>query len=269
MNIRRALITPAVAALAAIAIACGGGDGEKETASNAPSSGGSAAGTAQFVDLRASTSKLEDLKSFRYDFAMKLDFGALPSGGSKPEDALGEAFAAAFLGALSDIKAEGSFVAPNQTEGKVRFGGEEIAYVQIGDKAWVKMGSSWEPTSASSDFASGITSSPTDLFQDLLPMEVLRGAKTSQESVNGVKATKYSFDKQALESLVKQFGEDTADFEDVDTAKFDIWLNEGSIPVKILMEIAGKSDAGQKMSVRLELNVRDINSDSIKIRPPA
>jgi hypothetical protein len=269
LSIRRVLCLPLVAALAAIAIACGGdAKPANESASSAPGSGASS-NTAQFVDLRASTSKLEELKSFRFDFAMKLDLGALPSSGSSNSgDALGEAMMAALFGSLGDIRAEGAYVAPNQVEGKVRFGGQEMGYVQIGEKAWVKQGANWQATSASSDLAAGFSASPTELFEEFLPEQVLRGAKTSRESVNGVSTTKYSFDKKSLENVAKELGEDTADFDDVTEMNFDIWLMDGNVPVKVLMAIAGKGEGGQSMSMRLEMNVRDINSDSIRIRPP-
>jgi len=70
-----------------------------------------------------------------------------------------------------------------------------------------------------------------------------------------------------LANVATELGE-AADFQDVTDANIDLWLMDGNVPVKILMSFAGKDASGNKMSMKLELNIRDINSSSISIKPP-
>ncbi len=203
------------------------------------------------IDLAKSAASLETLKSFRFDVSMKIDF----TGGSS---------ASALFGALGDIKASGAVVAPDQVDVRLSLFGQDFGYVQIGDKAWEKKGANWEPTDAAD---SGFDFKPEDLFKDFLPDQVLKVAKTSSETVNGVKATRYSFDKKALEQLVGDLGQQ-ADFTSVDSATLDIWLTADDIPAKVSMDVSGKADAGQKVSLKLEMNIYGINDPSIKIKPP-
>jgi hypothetical protein len=243
--------------LAALAVACGG-DKPNPVASLA-------GGSANSVDLSQSSAKLMALESFRFDVSIKMDLGDLLSGAGSTEDEFGAAFAELLLGLFGEIKAEGAFIAPDKIDVKMTMAGEEMAFIQIGDKAWMKEGGVWQVTEAE-DFDSVLSATPADLF-DLLPDQILNGAKTSSERVNGVQATRYSFDRKALEDIAKSFGED-ADFKDVTEANIDVWLTQEQIPVKVSVNMGGKDDSGQSMSIRMELNVRDINSGSIQIRPP-
>jgi hypothetical protein len=237
-----------------LAVACGGDQDP-----------GTPGAVAAPLDLASTADNLASLRSFRFDVAIKLDITAPKSSGSS-DDAFGDAFAGALLGLLGDIKAEGALVAPNSVEMKMSMAGQEFAFVQIDNDAWVKYGSTWEKTVAS---ASGFDfSSPSDLITDFLPQEALAGAKTSQETVNGVKTTRYSFDKKALEKLAQDMGETTAGLDELTSAKLDVWLTADNIPVKIVMDFAGKDESGQQMAMKMEMNVKDINSDSIKIKPP-
>lgn len=252
----RRILVPLFALLAAAAItACGGDD---KSASTSGGSGGSKppAGVLDRVDLAQSVQNIQELKSFRFDIAMKIE----TTGGSSADNAL----AAAFLGAIGDIKASGAFVAPDQSDVKMTMFGQEFSYVQIGDKAWLKTGNTWkavDPEETSMGFGT------EDLLSDLIPAEVLRGAKTSREKVNGVETVRYSFDKKALEALAAQLGE-TADLSDVDTANLDIWLNADNIPVKLSVVVSGQDEDGQKMSVKIDMNITNINDGSIRIKPP-
>jgi hypothetical protein len=224
-------------------------------------------GAGQTLDLTDTADKLTALQSFRFDFQMQMDFPDIPATGSE-EDAFGAAFASAFLSILSDIKAEGAFVSPDKVDAKMSFGGEEVSFIQIGNRSWTKSGSTWkeEPVTGPLGLDLGL-GSPTDFLTEFLPGEVLRGAKTSKERMNGVDTTRYSFDKAALEKLVAESGEDVADFQKVSKAKLDVWLSAENIPMKVLMDIAGEDKDGQDMGMRLEMNIRDLNGN-ITIKPP-
>jgi hypothetical protein len=266
---KRLLFAPLAGLSIALLVACGG---DKKDSNDSSSSGGSSnssrqastGSSTQSLDLSKSGTKLADLKSFRFDLSMKLNLGSLGSGASSSnpstEDAFGAAMIGALLGGLGDIKAEGAFVSPDKSDVKLRLAGQEIAMVQVGDKAWVKFGNTWQATDAGDSLLG--SSSPADMFKEFLPNEVLKGAKTKKETVNGVKTTRYSFDKKALEAL----GEE-ADLKEVSQADLDIWVNDDNVPVKVTMSMAGKDEKGQKVSVELQMNIKDINGN-ISIKAP-
>ncbi|MPZ50313.1 MAG: hypothetical protein GEU75_13615 [Dehalococcoidia bacterium] len=243
----------------AFVLACGG---DKDATGGGDSGGNGSGAVAGPLDLSSTADKLAQLKSFRFDMAMKLE---VPMGATGGED--DDAFGAALLGLFGDIKAEGAFVAPNNMQITMNMAGQEIGIVQIGNDAWTKFGSTWQKTTAE-EVGIDIGSSPTELITEFLPQEILAGAKTKEETINGARATRYSFDKAALETLATEMGESAADLKTLTDANLDVWLNGDGIPVKILMEMAGTDDTGQKLSMNLELNVKDLNSDSIQIKPP-
>jgi hypothetical protein len=253
MNRLRLPLLAALVVLFAFVLACGKDD--SSSTSSAP------LGVSESLDMEKVAEAMQGLKSFRFDMVMKLDIGSR-SGSTDPSDA----FAALLLGALGDIKASGAYVAPDQMEMTMTILGQEMGYVEIGSRAWVKMGGSWQATPPSGlgfDFAS-----PTDLFNDVLPAQALTGARTSREKVNGVDTVRYSFDRAALESAAQALGESTADFADLTEMSLDIWISGDGIPVKLTLDASGRDESGQRMGIRLEVNLRDINSDSIRIRPP-
>lgn len=255
----RRFFLPFFAALAVVALAACAGKDKDSTASTTSDSPAPPAAVLDRIDLAKSAASLETLHSFRFDITMKVEASA-PSGAS-PEDELGAAILG-LLGAFGDIKASGAVVAPDQAEIHMMLFGEEFGYVQIGDRAWEKTGGGWTPTTPDGSFEM----KPGDLFGDLIPAEVLKGAKTSTETVNGVQATRYSFDKKALESMLTDLGEQ-ADFTSVDRASLDIWMNADNVPVKMTMDIAGVSE-GQSLGLKMEMNIKNINDPSITIKPP-
>lgn len=268
------LVLPVVAGfLLALVIACGGGDdkaasGDASAPVNAAPSGSQPSGggtTSQVLDLASTRSKLLDLRSFRFDMALKMDLGDALKPTSEDDDALGSAFAALLLGAFGDIKAEGAFVAPDSAEMKLKLGGMDVSFVQIGDKAWVRYLGAWQEADPESDL--GFGQSPTEMFEQFLPAEVLKGARTSRETMNGQQTTRYAFDKKSLEELAEDLGEDAGGLGELSSANLDVWLTDEDIPVKVVLDMTGKDEGGNNVSMQLTMNVRDINAD-IKIKPP-
>ena len=268
----KAILMGGAGLLAALAVACGGGDSD-EAGSNGDTNGGNggeavagndapAGGSAQqTVNLNESAARLSELTSFRFDMSMAFDFGE--SADSEDPDA---ALAAAMMAAFGNISAEGAFVAPDSMAITASFIGQEFSFVQIGDEAWERVGDTWEPTTAEASLFS--MEDPASMVTDFLPDEVLEVAETSRETINGVDAIRYSFDKETLEAAATELGEDTSDFAELTNANLDIWLTEDGIPVRILMDISGQDETGSAMSMNLEMNISDINSDSVTIERP-
>jgi hypothetical protein len=260
----RPLLIAGIGLMLAFVVACGGGDKSSTDVPAGSISAGSGILVSGGLDLSKAASAIEELKSFRFDLSLKMEFSGVS--GNSAEDM----FAALLLGALGDIKASGAYVAPDKTETTITFAGQEIGYIQIGNQAWMKMGGVWTPTTASDALGFNF-GSPTDLFEDFLPQEVLKGAKTSRERVNGVDTTRFSYDKQSLLVLAEEFGAMAGDLDDIDDLKefsLDVWVTDSGIPVKLLMNIVAEDATVERFGIKLEANIKDINSN-ITIRPPA
>jgi hypothetical protein len=258
MSTLRWLLVPIAAALLGLSAACGGDDDG--------GSAGDGGSVSTELDLSSVATDLLELRSFRFDMSLKMDFD-LGAMASEEEDEFSAGLAAAFLLLLSNIQMEGTYVAPDSFDMKMQVAGEEVHIIQIGNRAWINEGSGWEETDADTG-ALSFLGDPSEMGLDFLPQEVLRNAKTKSEKVNGIETTRYSFDKKALEALAAELGEDTAGLEEIDTARLDVWMTKDNIPVKIAMDVKGTAEDGSKMAITMEFNVTDLNSDRIKIEAP-
>ncbi|HEX5141277.1 MAG TPA: hypothetical protein VFX19_10055 [Dehalococcoidia bacterium] len=259
----RWFIAPLAAALVFLAVACGGDKKDNDSA-NADTPGGGGAATSQALDLSSAAESLLDVKSFRFNLSLKLNVDD-PTGGSGSDD---NAFGAAMLALLGNINVNGAYVSPDRYEVQTKLFGQDVHAIQIGDQAWVNDGSGWTETESADDLGMfGLSGSPTDLLNEFLPEEVLSGAKTKQEKVNGVDTTRYSFDKKSLSDLAEKLGEDTGQFDEVDDLNLDVWVTKDNLPVKIALKGSGESE-GTKMSVEVNFNITDLNDSGIKIEKP-
>lgn len=255
-------------------VACGGHkaattarDPSTPPARSASTNSGEAKPPTDTLNLGQLTEGLSDLKSFRFSASLKMDLGDIAASLSDDEDDLGAALGASFLALFSDIKLEGAVHLPDKSHFKMTFAGETMEYIQVGAKAWMKEGGAWEETEPDPNFAFNADSSPLDMFTSALPDDVLKGAKTSRQRVNGVDTTHYSFDKEALDQLAATVGDSLGSNEEIASANLDIWLTNEGVPVKVVMDVAGKDESGQAISFKLEMNITDINSN-IEIKPP-
>lgn len=257
----RWLLAPVAVGLLSLVVACGGKD--DNAASNKDSGGGGTGGSvSKELDLSNAATVLMELRSFRFDLGLKLDFDA---SATSEDNALGADFANAFLELFKDIKMEGVYLAPDSFDITIELAGEKVHMIQIGDDAWIDKGDGWEATSLGADVG---FLNPSDLAFDLIPQEVLKNAKTKQEKVNGLDTTHYSFDKASLEAVARDMGQATVDFQEIDAAKLDVWLLNGDIPVKMALSMKGKADDGSNVAIDLEFTISDLNSDKIKIERP-
>ena len=271
----RWLLTPISTVLLVFAVACGGASDDESGNTDATGSGVASGSSASppraqtggqtaangTLNVANVASSLEAIESFRFDLRLEMDFDG--DGGSG-----GDAEAAAMLMALlGNIEAEGAYLAPDSYEMSMSFFGMEVQIVQIGDEVWTNDGSGWVA-------GAGLSmpfdmSSPADLAFEFIPLAELAGAETSSENVNGVETTRYSFDKESLAALAEAAGESTGieDLSEVDTMTLDVWLTSDGVPVKLQMAVQGESD-GAHVSVKMELNVTDLNDSSITIERP-
>jgi hypothetical protein len=259
---------PLLAGLLALTVACGGDDDDDAQSTNdGGSTSGGGAAVSQELNLAEAATQLMELRSFRFNLAFSLDFdlGDLetPEG---EDDEFGAAFAEAFLMLFSDISMEGAYVAPDSVEMQMSIAGEDVSYVQIGNEAWMDDGSGWTETEPDAAELSPF-GDPMSFTTELLPDAVLENAEISEEEIDGRDAIHYHFDKDSLEAAVAALGEDTADFADIEEMELDVWLIEGSIPVKIVISVSGTDPEGGKIAIDAEFSITDINED-IEIERP-
>ncbi len=250
------VLAPAVLFLVALSLAACGGKGDDSAGALPPGA------VLDRIDLASTLQSVQTLSSFRFDFTMKLEVQSKGSSGAGGNPAA-DAFAQALMQGLRDVKGGGAVAGPDQFEVSLSAMGQEVGFVQIGDKAWVKAGKGWVPSGTA-----GLgTVRPQDIAAGLIPDQVLKVAKTSREKMNGVETIRYSFDKKALQQLAQDLHE-TVDVASVDQADVDVWLNADNIPVRVAMKFAGEDEDGSKVSLTLELNLKDINDPSIQIKAP-
>ena len=224
------------------------------------------------INVSQVTANLEEISSFRFDFNLKMDLGLseMDSLDAEGEDA----FAALLLALFSDIEAEGTYVAPDRSSLSMKIFGMEFETITIGEESWSNDGTGWSLDEPGEGFESEFSlpfdmTSPGELASDFFPEEELRGAKTSQETVNGFETTRYSFDKESLQALAEAAGEETGmeDLSDMDEMTLDVWVTSDGIPVKMKVVASGESE-GSDVSIDLEFNIKDLNDPSISIQRP-
>jgi hypothetical protein len=248
---------PLTAALAVLALLLAGCSGN-----SSPGAGSAAppAAVLDEVDLAKSIANLQELKSFSFELNLTLD---LP----KPvADASGDTTGAALLGALSNVVAKGSYVAPDKMQVTISLLGQDWQVVVIGEKAWVKVAGAWQQVDIGQ---LDLWPDPQALFGGVLPSDVLKVATTSREKVNGVEAVRYSFSKADIEALARDLGRGGLSFDKVDEVSLDLWLNADNIPVRVAMDLAAKTEDGQKVAMKLTVNVTHIDDPSAEVKPPA
>ena len=262
----RWLLAPVAMGFLALAIACGGKDDGATSNNDSGSNSGGGRSVSRELDLSNAATDLMELRSFRFEVALKMDFDMSGMSPGDDEDEFGAAFANAFLALFSNIKMEGAYLAPDSFDISMELAGEKVHMIQIGDEAWINEGSGWKATDPGEDLS--FFGNPSDLAFDLLPQEVLKNAKIKSEKVNGIDTTRYSFDKASLEAVARDMGEETAGLEEIDEAKLDVWVTEGNVPVKIVLNMKGKAEDGSDLSIDLDFAIKDLNSDKIKITRP-
>lgn len=268
-KLRWALAPIAVGVLTLVA-ACGGDDNDNSNnqGDTNGSAGGGGASASQELNLAQAATRLAELRSFRFNltFNLDIDLEGLQGLEDSEDDEFGAAFAAAFLALFSDISMEGAYVAPDSFDMQMSIAGEEVRYIQIGNEAWVNEGSGWAPTTPDGGDLSFL-GDPTTFATDILPDAVLQNAEISEDSVGGIPATRYHFDKESLEAVAESLGEDTAEFAEIDEMELDVWIIEGNIPVKFAINAAGTDTDGVMMAFQASFEITDINGDIDIERP--
>ncbi len=232
-------------------VACGGDDGD------------AAEGSAVAVG-EVTLASPDQLTSFRYTLMIEVSSG--------------EGDEAASLAVDLSMEFSGAVITPDREQStiKVDFGFFKIEAetIRIGDQSWTReSGGEWEADSAGADvlpleFAAG----PIEIlggseFSSL--QQVIAGLSGTTQRVNGVDAVRYDLTaEQFAQAFPNQDDGDAFSTGDLDELTVSLWVaRDSGIPVRLILEgVTTGDDSGG--SVRLELNLTDLNSSSITIEPP-
>ena len=167
-----------VSALAALTLwACSGGGTPPTT--EAPTDAGTVTPAESMVE--ASCAAIEDIDSYRYSIALKLETPAFQQPEEATPNPLSE-FAEALTGLFRDMELEGAFVAPDRSQAVLRFQGEDLELRTIGDNSWIRVGATWQeqPSTPGEEALLTPSSVCADLVRDLAPSLVAHQARTNR-----------------------------------------------------------------------------------------
>ena len=217
----------------------------------------------------ASCQGIDELDSYRYSIVVKLQAPAFETKpGASPAAPLGE-FAETLTALLSDFEIRGAHVAPDRTQAILQFEEDEVEVRAIGDKRWERFGTTWEHQTTPSPEIEFLT--PTIVCEDIV-LEIADGLDQSQaqeEEVNGVETARYTLDKADLSLLPQLLGATDPGTELPDEFQVDVWLaKDGEWPVKLDISADDTDEQGNPLSMRLFMELRDVNDRGISIDEP-
>ena len=289
------LILGGIAALAAVAIILflvlkGGGGNDKETAlglptavvptasgsqpTTAPTSraGGqptAAPTTRSGAGTQGSGGKLADLDSYRYSLKIEGTGGPL-SDVAATFGALQTGSAASTQGLVMEVT--GAYIKPDKSQQSLKLGNFTVDFTTIGKQQWttafgIKSGPD-TATRSTEDY-----SFAASIWDDGLLDSFSAFSCSGSETINGVQTKKCGVDANALSTLIDAFGGLTGDpssgIKSIASGSMQAWLaQQGNYPVRISVDLKGKGSDSKDFSLKMSLDVTDINSSAIKIDPP-
>jgi hypothetical protein len=251
-----------VGLLAALAAACGGGGEPQAEGTPTPTPTGEDAALAP-------CQALQELKAYRYSVELRLEspepsetpVGPQPT----PISTITRDFGGPFL---FEYTIETSFVAPDRFEALMTPGsGEPTAMIAIGKQVWVQLAGVWTAAEQPYD----IPYTPPVVCEAILPDLDLSQAEPQEEKANDVNTLHYTFSQVSSEQAWAKIYGAGSDL-DILLKKLDVnlWLEEkGNWPVRIELSSSGVYGDGRELRVHLLLDIRDANSDDIRVEPPS
>lgn len=255
----RRLLIILVGLVGVLAVGCGGGNGDGNGGDGNGGAGNGGAGT-PVGNLECQMPA--DIESYRFTMTMTME----------QAEGLDEAAEGGLLAGLTDMRVEGTFVAPDRGELLMEYGGTELRGITIGDDEWVKLGESdWQEATE----ATGRVTFAGDVCEDFAVPDV-GGLEGSEERVNDVDTYHYHLDELETSDVAQFFsggrvGE--TDEEDLGAelqeGTLDLWLAvEGNWPVRVEGEFRLQDEEGAEATVSLSIDVKDVNDPDIKVEPP-
>jgi hypothetical protein len=265
MALRR--IRPGLLAIAmllfslALAIACGGQEEPQPGESPTPEGG-----------ALSSCEALEELKAYRYTVYLLVESPEPPENATPPPPTPGTTIIRNILHpVLFDYTIEASYVAPDRLDAMtiqwLPVSGEEreLPIVIIGDRRWFMLADQWVE-----DPRVPLSYRPLDICSAIFPDLDLSQAEPRSESVNGVKTLYYSLaDVFSEQGMARIFGPGSEMDILLKRLNVDLWLAEdGGWPARMEIRSSGFFGDGREFRVELTVDLRDVNSEEIKVEPP-
>jgi hypothetical protein len=210
--------------------------------------------------------KLVDLTSYCYTLKLKGSGGPLAD--------LGGAVAPTNAAATISMAVEGAYVKPDKGEMKMKLGSLEVGQTTIGRQQWVSSGGLTQgPTQISAPEAEDLSFAAQFWDEGLLPSTGKLTCANNRETVNGAATRKCAIDQATFEQLRRTaggiFSAEESGIRDINRFAFETWLTDSGHPARLRIDMAGKDVNGKEFSIKVELDVRNMNSDRINIRPPS
>lgn len=245
--------------LIALAAACGGG-GEEESPTPPPTGEDGAV---------ASCQALQNLKSYRYTVNLELESTEPPeTPPAVPPTATGTVAPESPAPRRFTYDIDASFVAPDRSEAVITAGLQApFTMIAIGDDVWAQVGANWRPAPEQT----GIPYKPSDICQAVLPDLDLSQVEPQEEKVNDVDSLFYTFSQASLpESMANIFGPGSDMDILIKTLDVELWLAEkDERPVRLDISGGGVYADGAELLLHLSMDIRDANSDDIRVEPPS
>jgi len=261
-GIRLCLLAIAMLLLSlALATACGGG--EKSQPGESPTPVGSTSPPCE---------AMQELKSYRYTVHLLVESGEPSENATTPLPTP----SATITGQTSspfvfDYTIDASYVAPDRidamTTETVHATGEErqLPIVVIGDRRWYKVADEWVENPSVP-----LAYRPADICSAILPDVDLSQAEPGRENVNGVNTLHYSLtDVFSEQGMAQIFGAGSNMDILLKRLNVDLWLAEDEgWPARMEIRSSGLFSDGRELRVELTAELRDVNSEEIKVEPP-
>lgn len=253
LRVRRASWTWAsiavLALLVSLAAACDGGGKPTPVASPTTSV--------------ASCEALAALKTYRYAVALKLE--VTPSATSTEPEA--QATPLTPGGNVFEYGIDASFVAPDSVEAVITGGSSPFSMIVIGDTTWIELASTWKETVRQQY---DVPYRPPTLCAGVLPDLDLSQVSPVEEQLNGVDTLRYEFMQAYSEKgMARIFGGSSDMDRYLKYLDVQLWLpKKGAWPVRMVVDAKGSYPDGRELKLHLTLDVKDANSDDIKVGPP-
>jgi hypothetical protein len=246
-----------------LAAACGGGSEPEAEGSPTPPPAGEDGTLPPCEAFRA-------LETYRYTVDVTLESPEPsenpPESQSTPTSSVTDPFTEPYL---FEYDIDASFVAPDRIQALITSGWleEPFGMIDIGGQVWMQTGVGKEWRS----FETGVPYKPFDICEGVVPILDLSLVEPQQEKVNEVETLHYSFSQVSSEqALAKIFGETSDMTMLIKTLDVELWLAEkGGWPARLDIVGSGLYSDGRELRAHVLLDVRDANSDDIRVEPPS
>ncbi len=181
---------------------------------------------------------------------------------------------------LSDVAFTGAFQSPDSSMMNVKFPGDagtqDLETARVGEKFYQRTGQgAWQQSTGAGPIIGAISRvDPLTLCNESIAQVDTSGVTPVAETVNGVPAMHYTFGPADLAGSPGFFGGDRggsgsqAGGAAPQDTHLEVWIaTQGGYPVRIMLA-SGFGDTGATSSLKVVLDINDVNGSDISIKAP-